>query len=277
MTLFERIGINFTRKMPAEDAVAWAARHSVKFIDIECDIAPNAMETFSERRKKGLRELVERNGAHLGLHTLSAVNIAEFSPFVSNAADEYLRAYVDLAADINAEWVVVHGGYHFTADRDKRLTASLNRLKKTAEYAATKNVILHLENMNREPDRAEVHYLASSLEEMKLYFSELDFPNVFWSYTINHATLEPERIDGFLDGMPFNRLREVRLADNNGLYELHMQPGEGIIDFGAVFKAFEDRGYSGHFVSGFGTPEDMLRGREFMIEAARAAGVDVNK
>jgi sugar phosphate isomerase/epimerase len=277
MRLFDRIGINFTRQMSAEHAVCWATRNSVKYVDIECDIAPNGMETFERKRRAALRDLVKSNGIHLGLHTLSAVNIAEFSPFVSEAVDLYLRSYIDLAADLNAEWVVVHGGYHFTADRDKRLAASLSRLKRTAEYAAERGVVLHLENLNREPERAEVHYLASSLEEMRLYFSELKYFNVFWSYTINHATLEPEGIEGFLDGMPFGLLKEVRLADNNGLYELHMQPGDGIIDFGSVFKSFEARGYNGHFVSGFGTPDDMLRGRDYMIEAARSAGVEVDQ
>lgn len=276
MNLSQRIGINFGKQMPAEESVTWAARNSVYYVDVECDLAPNAMESFDPARRRALKELAKKNNIHLGLHTLSAVNIAEISPFLLKATDEYLRAYVDLAADLEAEWVVVHGGYHFSADKERRFRASMERIKRITAYAEQKGVILHLENLNREPDRAEVHYLASSLDEMNAYFAEIRSPNLFWSYTINHATLEPEGIDGFLDGMKFDVLREVRLADNNGLYELHMQPGTGIIDFGAVFKKFETSGYKGHFISGFGTPADMLRGRDFMIEAARAAGVRVD-
>ena len=35
-------------------------------------------------------------GITMGLHTLSAVNIAEYSPYLAEAADHYLRAYIDM-------------------------------------------------------------------------------------------------------------------------------------------------------------------------------------
>ena len=53
----------------------------------------------------------------LGLHTLSAVNVAEYSPYVAEAVDQYLRGYVDVYGSLGAEWIVVHAGYHFTSDK----------------------------------------------------------------------------------------------------------------------------------------------------------------
>ena len=47
------------------------------------------------------------------------------SPFVSEAADEYLRTYVDMAVATGAGWVVVHAGYHFTDDYAMRRQAGL--------------------------------------------------------------------------------------------------------------------------------------------------------
>src|SRR3546814_18036930 len=94
----DRIGIDFGRKMPAEDAVAWAAANEVRFIDVELDLAPNALESFDPDRCARLRAACARHGVHLGLHTLSAVNVAEVSPFLRDAADAYLRAYIDVAA-----------------------------------------------------------------------------------------------------------------------------------------------------------------------------------
>ena len=58
--------------------------------------------------------------------------------------------------------------------------------------------------------------------------------------------------------MPAERLGEVRLADNNGEYELHMYPGAGIIDFADTFRRIEATGYAGHYTTAFGTIEDML-------------------
>ena len=74
----------------------------------------------------------------------------------------------------------------------------------------------------------------------------------------------PEGIAGFLDAMPAERLGEVRLADNNGEYELHMYPGTGIVDFADTFRRIEATGYAGHYTAAFGTIEDMLRARPLL-------------
>ena len=116
MILKERIGIDLGRKKRLEDGIEWAAQHGVRFLDVELDVAPNALTSFDERRSAGVREALARHGITFGLHTLSAVNVAEMSPFVSDAVDQYLRTYIDTAKRLEAGWIVVHGGYHFTGD-----------------------------------------------------------------------------------------------------------------------------------------------------------------
>jgi len=266
MNIRNRIGIDVGRKLSVEDAVAWAADNDVSYIDCQIDVAPNALESFDEARSAPIREAAAAQGLHLGLHTLSAVNIAEFSPFLSEAVDAYLRAYIDASVRLAAEWIVVQAGFHFTADVAFRKQVSLESLKRMAGYAEEKGAKLLLENLNWEPDRAEVHYLAHTVEECLFYFDRLDSPALGWSFTINHATLVPEGIAGFLDALPTDRLEEVRVADNNGEYELHMQPGEGIIDFADMFRRVEATGFQGHYMNAFGTLDDMLRGRDYLVE-----------
>ena len=275
MGLTERIGVDLGRKLPVEDGIAWAAANGVSYIDAELDLTPNALEPFDEARCRRVREACAGAGIHLGLHTLSAVNVAEVSPFLRDAADDYLRAYIDAAKRLEAEWIVVHAGYHFTADRRPRMEAALERLKRAADYAERRGALLRLENLNWEPERAEVHYLAHNVEEAVYFLARIDSPALGWSFTVNHATLVPEGIDGTLDAMPLARCGEVRLADNNGEYEVHLKPGEGIIDFGALFRRLEGEGFRGHYMCAFGSPDDMLAGRAYMVEAARRAGVPV--
>ena len=43
-----------------------------------------------------------------------------------------------------------------------------------------------------------------------------------------------------------------------------------------MFKKIEGTGYIGHYTNGFGTIEDMLAGRDYMVERAREAGVTVD-
>ncbi|MDJ0958749.1 MAG: sugar phosphate isomerase/epimerase [Arenicellales bacterium] len=267
MNLRDRIGIDVGRKLSVEDAIAWADENDVTYIDCQIDISPNELERFDGNCCDSIREACAKKAIHLGLHTLSAVNIAEISPFVRDAVDQYLKTYIDVAVRLNAEWIVVHAGYHFTDDKVRRMEASLERLKRATDYAEQKGAKLLLENLNWEPDRAEVHYLAHTVEESLYYFDRIDSPALGWSFTINHATLVPEGIDGFLEAMPTNRLDEVRIADNNGEYEIHLYPGDGIIDFADMFSRVEATGFGGHYMNAFGSLDDMLRGREQLVSS----------
>lgn len=271
--LRNRIGVDIGRRAKLEDGLRWAAKNEVYFIDIQLDSGENAMETFDDVRCEDVKQLCKDHGIHLGLHTLSGVNMAEYSNYFRQAADQYLHAYIDMATRLDAEWIVVHAGFHFTADYELRKLAGMERLQRASEYAEEKGVHLLLENMNREPIDAEVNYLGYTIDECRYFFDNLTSPNLNWTFTINHATLVPEGIDGFLDTFGIERMREVRVADNLGDKEHHMYPGEGSIDFRAVFTRIESMGYQGHYTNGFGSMDDMLRGREYLVAEAKAASV----
>ena len=271
--LRQRIGVDVGRRVPADEAVDWAIRNEVFYFDIQTDIEPNRLESFDEQRCKSIQDKCKRHGVHLGLHTLSGVNIAEISPLLRDAADEYLRAYIDLSLRIGAEWIVVHGGYHFTNCRKIRMQASIDRLKRAVEYAEKKKVLLLLENLNGEPELAEVHYMPDNLEDTRHYFEQIQSTSLRWSFTINHAHFDPIGISGFIEGMDMSLCEEVRVADNNGEYEIHMRPGTGTVDFGDMFKRIEASGFKGHYMNGYGSLDDMLRGREHLLNCAREAGI----
>ena len=76
-----------------------------------------------------------------------------------------------------------------------------------------------------------------------------------------------------MTGLDLTRAREVRLADCRGTVEEHLHPGEGTIDFGQMFKAIEAAGFKGHYMNQWGTRDDMLRGRDYLVDRAKEAGV----
>lgn len=266
--LLDRIGIDIGRKLKLEDAIAWAARHGVRIIDIELDTGANAFTSFDAPRAAGIRDACARAGVQLGLHTSSAVNVAECAPLLAEAADAYLRAYIDAAARLGAGWIVVHAGFHFTSDVQQRMQAGLERLQRMADYAETKGALLLLENLNKEPADAEVHYLAHTLEEWCWYYERIASPAFALSFTANHAHLVPEGVAGFVDAMPIGRVMEVRLADcfRNGR-EQHLRPGEGDFDFSDLFRRLDAKGFTGHYMNAFGSLEDMLAGRRILAAA----------
>ncbi len=258
----DRIGIDAGRKLPLEEAIGWAAANGVSIIDIQLDTGANVVTNFDQTRARAIRRSCDHHDIRLGLHTLSAVNVAEYAPLVADAVDAYLRAYIDAPVLLGAEWIVVHAGFHFSADQEERMQAGVDRLRRVAAYAETKSVLLLLENLNKEPPDAEVHYLAHTIEESRGFYERLDSPALQLSFTANHAHLVPDGVEGFLGAIPLVRVREVRLADcfRNGP-EAHLIPGQGDFDFPALFKALESRGYTGHYMNAFGSLDDMLQAR----------------
>ena len=269
--LLDRIGVDINQKLALEPAVEWTVKHKVRYIDLCLDQTPELLGGGLGRLTKA-RKMLEAAGIELGLHTLSAVNIAETSPFVAKAADEYLSAYIQAAMRLGAGWVVVHGGYHFGADKARRMEAAVARIGRACKLAERRKVKLLLENLNPEPEQAEVHYLASDLEECKHYFDRLDSPALGWSFTVNHAHIKPNRIDEFMAKLDMKRCGEVRLADCRGTHEEHLRPGEGTIDFAAMFAAIEASGYRGHYMQAYGSLDDMLTGRATLAALATKAG-----
>jgi sugar phosphate isomerase/epimerase len=263
MTLRDRIGFD-AGATRLEDALKWAIANNFYFLDFNADAGPNHMDSWSRERIRAVRETCEKSGIAIGLHTLSAVNIAETSPYVSRAVDEYLRGSIDLANNLGCQWTIVHAGYHFSGDVEARKKASLERLQRIVQYAADTGARVLLENLNLEPEKSEIHYMAHTVEECKYYFGAIPPDRLGWAFTVNHANLVPEKSEGFLREFGTERIGEVRLADNTGDYEVHMVPGEGNIDFAALFKSLESAGYTGHYSMAYGSLEQKVSSRNWL-------------
>lgn len=134
--------------------------------------------------------------------------------------------------------------------------------------AAAHNIVTVERGGERPPEHAEIRYLAHNLEECREYFGRIQSPALGWAFTVNHAHLVPEGIDGFLDAIDLARCGEVRLADSHGRWEEHLRPGEGTIDFTRMFSRIEGGGYRGHYTMAFGALDVMLEGRERLLRSA---------
>jgi sugar phosphate isomerase/epimerase len=275
-----RIGIDLNRRMKLAPGLELAARHGIRYIDICLDPDPDLLDARHPRVAE-LRDRLASSGVTLGLHTLSSMNVAEDCPFLAEAADAYLAAYIKSARALGAGWVIVHGGYHFTADKRERMEVATARLARAAKVAESEGMTLLLENMNPEPEAAEVKYLVHDVDEAEFYFSRLTSPAVKWAFTSNHAHMLSCGVTGFLDrmralGMDVDRIGEVRLADNRGTVEEHLYPGTGNMDFAGLFETLERRGYRGHYMQDYTSVEDMISGREIVAHLAENALAGAN-
>lgn len=245
-----------------EEAIAAGVARGFTRVDFNADTPPNYPGTFTPGRVAAVRELCARHGVALGIHTLSAVNMAEITPVMDAAADAYLRENFDLAAALGAGYVICHGGFHFGGDREARFRVALERMRRAAGWAEERGIDIYFENHNKEPDEAEIHYLPRDVAETRYFLDAIDSPRFKWAFNVGHAHLVPDGFDGFLDAFGTSRIGQVRLNDTHGRYEEHLKPGEGIVDFRRVFGRLAERGYSGPFTLDFGNADDRATWRD---------------
>jgi sugar phosphate isomerase/epimerase len=246
----------------------WAAQHGFRFVEFGADYGPDALSQWPAARVEKVRKICLARGLSITIHTLSGVNVAEFSPFLTEAVDAYLAANIDLGVKLGAN-VIVHAGLHFSHQLDLRRQASLEHLQRAVAYAEAKGVQLLLENLNFEPDDAEVHYLGHSIEELRYYFDAIASPNLKWGFVPNHAHLLPDDFDGFLDAFGIDRIGMVLVADCRGTVEEHLLPGEGTLDFKGLFERLEGAGYDGPYILTFGDRDEKVSGREYILDLLR--------
>lgn len=251
-----------------EDGIAWAGANGFHYLDFGCDHGANALSTWTSERIAKVRQLCQQHDIHLGIHTLSAVNIGEFSPFMSEAVDAYLKAHIDLGEQLGLDHIITHAGLHQSSEVDLRKQAGLEHLRKAADYAEQHGQTLLLENLNVEPEDAEVHYLGHSIEELHFYFDQIQSPALKWGFSANHMHLLPGDFDAFIDEFGVGRIGLVLTADNRGRVEEHLLPGQGTMDFKRLFTRLEGDGYRGPYMLTFGNRDQKIAGREYLLQQA---------
>jgi sugar phosphate isomerase/epimerase len=241
-----------------ERALQWAADHQFSRVDFNADAPPNYPASFGPDRVAAVRDIAARHSIHMGIHTLSAVNMAEMTPVMHSAIDHYLLENFDLAATLGCGYVICHGGFHFSSDREERLTTAIDRMQRAAIWASERSIDIYFENHNNEPNNAEIHYMPRDVAETRLFFDAAPSPRFKWACNVGHAHLVPDGFDGFLDAFGVSNIGQVRLNDTHGRYEEHLIPGQGIVDF----RRLTDLGYTGPYTLDFGGPDDRARWRD---------------
>jgi sugar phosphate isomerase/epimerase len=178
----------FASNLPLEESIRWAVEHGFTRVDFNADIPVNYPDTFVPERVAAIRGLLAGHGVSLGIHTLSAINMAEMSPVLHSAIDEYLRQNFDLAVALGAGYVICHGGYHFGGDYEARLATAIDRMRRAATWAEERGIDIYFENHNKEPDESEMHYMPRDVTETRRFFAAVRSPRFKWAFNVPHET-----------------------------------------------------------------------------------------
>lgn len=229
---------------PMEEYFPFAHENGFPWMELSCNNPNNFLNKWNPERIDAIKRLRDKYGLRYGLHSASFVNAAEIEPTVRVAVKQHLLDYVQLAHDLEAEYLVLHFGYHFSLFMDEVFRCLIDTYRPVVELAEKYALPIGIENMNLMHEDCEVAYLGVTPEELSRVLDAIPSPYFGLTLDIAHASLLPGGVKPFIDKFP-ERIISAHVSDNDLVLDRHLPVGEGKIDFKAVFQQLLDIDFTG--------------------------------
>lgn len=252
--LLEEFDLSFARSVsfhdgaPFEQSVRRAAELGCTHYYIEGayeDAAPNWNEPLCEER----RQLSESLGVKAIFHGNYKTPIAHENAAVRRAAILAVQQEIQIAACFGAP-VIVHGSILFThrnakGARKAYLEALADSMLEVAEFAASHNIEVWLENLERYPRHHPFYTLFSSFDDYSFVLERARHPAIRFVFDVGHENVgggNPATIvEHFCD-----RIAALDLNDNTGKQDSHLALGRGNVNFGQLVATLLKHSWKGH-------------------------------
>ncbi|MFQ6056149.1 MAG: sugar phosphate isomerase/epimerase family protein [Methanosarcinales archaeon] len=211
----------------------WELKYCIKY-NLEIEYRIDNDNIYEYGRKKLEKILNKYKISIASLHyPFRGENILLSHYYKSNRrkAIESIKKYLGLCESIKTKVMVIHdevplGGVELYE----------KSLREISEIAREKNIKIALENARTNP-----YFLLELLE----YTGNLD--NIGIAYDLGHANIQ----FGNKEVIPFierakEKIFHLHLHDNNGVYDEHKIPGQGIIDYPKVIEKLNSMLFKGY-------------------------------
>ena len=238
------------------EAVERISEHGYAGVEILDDTPHAYFPSFDETDARSLRETLDETGlavSNVNANTAmgyydDAPPSAFFEPSLINADDElrgwrveYTKRAIDLAADVDAPAVCVATGRPLPGNPPETAREYLDEsLGEVLDYAESKDVDVGIE--------FEPELLVECTDEVLELIDRLDRNSLGINLDVGHAAVYGEDLEetihrsaGHITGI---HLEDI-VGGRRGKH-YHRIPGEGDLDFGAIFDALDDIGYDGY-------------------------------
>lgn len=248
---------------PVEEYFDEAKMLGFQWLELGCEAPPNFPQTFDDERINRIKDLREKYGIGYCLHSGSYVNSAEMMPTVRLASEQHLVEYVQLAAKLEAENLVVHLGFHFSQYMEDTYSALLQTYRTVVGEAERLKMPLVIENMNLLSPDAEIRYLGVTVDELKVVLDAFDTPYLGLALDVGHANQLPGGVEPFIEAFG-SRLGGLHLHDNDGVYDRHWPLGKGTVDWARLFARLKEIGYPGNATIELRNLDDVIESKKHL-------------
>jgi len=190
-------------------------------------------------------------------------NIASVNERIRSSCVDQIIEIGEYLQQVGSGWVNIHTGYVPRTHHEKVITkAKENKTRSLGEIAAVYETLdtgLLVEN----------DYPEESLIKFGVYPEDIlsvlnQYPEFGMTFDIGHAHFLRGLPAQYIEGLE-HRINAVHLHDNNGIYDEHLPPGKGSIDYNGVLKRLDG---CCTYVLEMKVLSDIIPGKEF-IESLR--------
>lgn len=235
----------YANALPVVDTLDRIASLGIRHVDI-LGILHGHPEKLEARERKEIRERLKSNNLILGsVILLPPGNIASHQPDEIEACMKYVKAGIDMSAELGGEQILFNGGKRsFGIPHAQSWDNAAKFLSQAADYAQSKGIDITVE---AEP---YVYFLVNDFETTLRIVRQVDHPNLLAALDIGHMNLsrdEPGLIADISDW-----LGRVHFSENDGLLHDNAILGTGTVLYEQYLPALlkpglelaaESRGY----------------------------------
>jgi sugar phosphate isomerase/epimerase len=257
---------------PLEEYFPFADENGFQWIELHCGNPKNFPATFNIERINNIKKLRDKYHVRLGVHSASYVNTAEIEPTVRRGVEQHLLDYVELAHQFEAEYLVLHFGFHFSQFLEEVFQSLIKTFTPVVELAEKYDIPIGIENMNKVHEDCEIVYLGVTIEELSKVFQALPTKYLGLTFDIAHASLLPGGPVSFIEAFP-DKIVSIHISDTDLYLDRHFAVGEGKIDFREVLGLLKGIGFKGVLNIEVDTDEDRLLSKQRLEPMLRDLGI----
>jgi sugar phosphate isomerase/epimerase len=202
---------------------------------------------WNSERVRHVNALAENYGLRPIIHGNFRAPLASEIPEVREGVARYLETEIELAAALNAEALVLHGGAHVEprptkSDREAALARLFAMLQDVTPNAGNRGVAVWLENLSHYPRYRPFSYVFTRPEDYAHALSAL--PDIRFILDVGHANVNQSvAIQVIRDH--YSSIAALSLSNNDGSADAHLALEHGTLSMNELATAIGDTSWTG--------------------------------
>nr|MDO8082920.1 sugar phosphate isomerase/epimerase [Candidatus Freyarchaeota archaeon] len=234
------------------------AEYGYSSIEVWADVPQKWSEDFDIKEQRKLADTLESFGFQSSIHApIWDINLASHITSFRKVSINQIKWSMDLAQNLGSKLIALHPGHmppylFITSLREKGKMNFVDSLQILTDYSLETGIPIGLENI---PLNLSFCYTVEHLIEYVNSFENLnvtlDIPHAYMIEKFlqllesQKASTSPE--ERIAEGVKKlgKHIINIHLHDNDGSWDQHKVPGEGIINFKPIMKALKEIDYNG--------------------------------